>query len=170
MTSCDFTNDQKSVVTATFGGRVYVIDLATRERNVDCDLMFLSDDPEEIMCYHVASVKNFPSESENVFVLSSGAGVPIVIDYEGWHEEPLHRLQTVKKYHGHSGPVRHCEFSPDRSKLVSSCADHSLRVWDTDQEITLKTLAGHTDLATAGVWLNENTIVSSSWDLSLIHI
>jgi len=92
VTSCDFTNDQKAIVTATFGGRVNVIDLATQERRVDYDLMFLSDDPEEIMCYHVASVKNFPHASENVFLLSSGAGVPIVIDYEGWHEEPLHRL------------------------------------------------------------------------------
>lgn len=92
VTTCDFTNDQKSIVTATFGGRINVIDLANQELRVDYDLAFLSDDPEEIMCYHVASVKNFPGESQNIFVLSSGAGIPIVIDYEGWHEEPLHRL------------------------------------------------------------------------------
>jgi len=167
VTACDFTCDQKSVVTATFGGRVNVIDLDTRERRVDYDIMFLSEDPEENMCYHVASVPNYPSGG-NVFVLSSGVGVPNVINYEGWHEEPLHRLETVNKYHGHSAAVRYCEFSPDRSKMLSCCADHSLRVWDREQEVTLKILSGHTDLATSGIWLNENTCVSGSWDCKIM--
>jgi len=167
VTCCDFTNDQKSIVTATFGGRVNVIDLDTREYRVDYDIMFLSENEEENMCYHVASVSDYPGGG-NVFVLSSGIGIPNVINYEGWHEEPLHRLETVGKFHGHTAAVRYCDFSPDRSKMLSACADHSLRVWSRESQATLNILSGHSDLATCGAWLNERTIVSGSWDCKIM--
>lgn len=137
VTACDFTCDQKSIVTATFAGIINVIDLDTRERRVDYDTMFLQRDTQsDNMCYHVASVANY-SAPGNHFVISSGIGVPNVINYEGHHEEPLHRLETVNKYHGHKAAIRYCEFSPDRTKLLSCCADHSLRVWDRENEVTL---------------------------------
>lgn len=155
------------MITATFGGRVNVLDLETRERRVDYDIMFLQPEIEtENMCYHLKSVKNHPAGG-NVFVLSSAVGVPNVIQYEGWHEEPLQRLETVNKYHGHSAAIRYCDFSPDRSKLLSCCADHSVRVWDRESSHATKILCGHTDLCTSAVWLNENTIVSGSWDCTI---
>ena len=167
VTCCDFTCDQKSVVTATFGGRVNVIDLDTQEFRVDYDIMFLSDNEEENMCWNVKSIANYPSGG-NVFVLSSGVGIPNVINYEGWHEEPLHRLETVAKFHGHTAAVRYCDFSPDRSKLLSCCADHSMRVWDRESQACFKLLAGHSDLVASAAWLNERTIVSGSWDCKIM--
>ena len=168
VTCLDFSVDQKAVISATFGGRVNVIDLETRQQRVDYDIMFLSEPEEENLCWHLASVKNYPGAGGNVFVLSSAVGVPNVIQYEGWHEEPLHRLATINKYHGHTAPIRHCEFSPDLSKLLSCCADHSMRVWDRENQTALKILSGHSDLCTSGIWLNENTIVSGSWDCKIM--
>ena len=159
------------MITATFAGRVNVLDLESKEMRVDYDIMFLEPEREDDnLCYHIASVKNYPSDppNGNIFVLSSGVGIPNVISYEGWHAEPLHRLATVGKFFGHSAPIRHCEFSPDLSKLLSCCADHSMRVWDRASENTLKLLSGHTDLCTAGIWLNERTIVSGSWDCKIM--
>ena len=126
---CDFSNDGKAVITATFGGRVNAIDLDTRKMVVDYDIMFMADEPaEENMCYHLGTVKNHPAG--NVFILSSGVGIPNLILYEGWREEPLQRLETIGKYFGHYAPIRHCEFSPDLSKMMSCCADGSVRIWD----------------------------------------
>lgn len=119
------------------------------------------------MCYHIKSVKNHPG-GQNIFILSSAVGVPNVISYEGWHDEPLHRLETINKYFGHSAAIRQCHFSPNISKMVSCCADHSIRVWDAQTEKSLKVLAGHSDLATSACWLGENTIVSGSWDCKIM--
>lgn len=95
ITCADFSVDQKSVITATFGGRVNVLDLENMNLNVDYDIMVLQEDVEETnMCYNLKSVKNHPSGG-NMFVLSTSVGVPNMIQYEGWHEEPLHRLQTL---------------------------------------------------------------------------
>ena len=168
ITCCDFSNDQKSVITATFGGRVVILDLETQEVRVDYDIMCLQPDlTEDNMCYGLSSVKNHP-EGGNIFVLSSGVGIPNVISYEGHHDEPLHRLATVAKYFGHKGPIRACEFSPNNSKMLSCAADHSMRVWSNDTFQTMKVLQGHTDLCTSGIWLNENTIVSGSWDCKIL--
>ena len=41
VTCCDFSSDQKAVITATFGGRVVVLDLQTQQVNVDYDIMML---------------------------------------------------------------------------------------------------------------------------------
>lgn len=167
VTCCDFSTDQKSLITATFGGRINVIDLETKEMRVDYDTLLLSPEVEENLCYHLGSVKNHPAGG-NVFVLSSGVGVPNVISYEGWHNEPLHRLATIGKYHGHSSAVRRCEFSPDRSKLLSCCADGSVVVWGTESQQAERVLAGHSDLVTSGAWLSESVLVTGSWDCKIL--
>ena len=134
---------------------------------VDYDIMFLSEPEEENMCYHIGSIKNYPGGGNN-FVLSSGVGIPNVILYEGWHDEPLHRLETVGKFFGHRGAIRYCEFSPDRSHMLSCCADHSVRIWNRESQVAVKLLCGHTDLVSSGVWLNERTIVTGSWDCRMM--
>jgi len=130
-------------------------------------MMLQPENEEENMCYGVRSVKNHPFGG-NVFVLSSGIGIPNVINYEGHHEEPLHRLQTIAKYFGHKAAIRGCTFSPDNSKMLSCCADHSMRIWNNESTKVMKVLTGHSDLCTDGIWLNENTIVSGSWDCKIM--
>ena len=39
-----------------------------------------------------------------------------------------------------------------------------MRAWNNESTQVMKVLTGHTDLCTSGIWLNENTIVSGSWD------
>ena len=95
ITSCDFSNDGKAVITAGFGGRINVLDLETQSQRVDYDtLVLMPDEYQENMCHHLASIPNHP-QGGNMFVLSSDIAVPNVILYEGWHDEPLHRLETI---------------------------------------------------------------------------
>ena len=155
------------MITANFAGRINIVDTVTREMNVDYDIMFLAEPEEENMCFHIGSIKNYPGGG-NHFVLSSGVGIPNVILYESWHEEPLQRLETVGKYFGHKAAIRYCEFSPDCSKMLSCCADHTMRVWDRATLQGQKLLCGHTDLCSSGIWLNERTIVSGSWDCRIM--
>ena len=44
ITSCDFSNDGKAVITAGFGGRINVLDLETQSQRVDYDTLVLMPD------------------------------------------------------------------------------------------------------------------------------
>ena len=167
VTCCDFSNDQKAVMSATFGGHVNIIDLETMDRRVNYDIMVLSDVEEENMCYGIQSVKNHP-QGGNIFILSSGIGIPNLICYESWWDEPLQRLETIGKYFGHSAGIRHCEFSPDNSQMLSCCMDHSMRIWNNEDCTQKQILTGHTDVVTSGCWLNERTVVTGSWDCKIM--
>lgn len=39
-------------------------------------------------------------------------------------------LESLGKYTGHSNSIRAINVSPDNKLMLSSCEDHSLRVWD----------------------------------------
>jgi len=76
-------------------------------------------------------------------------------------------IRVDEKYVGHSMSVRHVDISKDGKKLVTGCADHSLRIWDYENATTEKMLCGHKDMVTGGFFLNPNTVVSSSWDMTI---
>lgn len=60
--SCDFSNDQQSIITGNLGGRINVIDLQTREWRVDYDTLIFSPELEiENYGYGVKSIRNHPT-------------------------------------------------------------------------------------------------------------
>ena len=82
--SCDFSNDQESVITGNLGGRIGIIDLATREWRVDYDTLVLQPDLEiENYGYGVKSVRNHPAQG-NVFEgADAGQGDPALAPARG---------------------------------------------------------------------------------------
>lgn len=74
-------------------------------------------------------VKRNPSNEDGTefFVCSDQCDVDkISIDYAN--------IKIDDKYVGHSSSVRSVELSKDGKKLITGCADHSLRIWDTETQ------------------------------------
>ena len=80
-----------------------------------------------------------------------------------------------QEFTGHSGAVRDMQLNRTGDKIVSCCADHSLRIWDYARASAERKagntianasliLAGHSDLVSGACFLNADTVVSSSWD------
>jgi WD40 repeat protein len=54
-------------------------------------------------------------------------------------------FERVGSFLGHSHSVRSVTTNKDTTRLLSSCEDHSLRIWNYDTFEPLKILAGHKD-------------------------
>ena len=54
----------------------------------------------------------------------------------------LHELAVLE---GHAGWVRTVTVTPDSSRIVSTSADRTARIWDARTGAELEVLAGHTD-------------------------
>jgi WD40 repeat protein len=52
-------------------------------------------------------------------------------------------------------------FSPDKTKVVSSSTDHTLRLWDGESGILLKTLEGHQDAVRSVVFSPDGKQIAS---------
>ena len=70
-------------------------------------------------------------------------------------------------FSGHSSGIRSIEYSRDGKYLLTGCEDHSLRVWDYATGESKFLLSGHKDVVSGGSFLNQDTIVSSSWDMTV---
>jgi WD40 repeat protein len=70
-------------------------------------------------------------------------------------------------FSGHSMGVRSIDYSRDHKSLITGCEDHSLRVWNYATGEAKYMLSGHHDVVSGGVFLNGDTIVSSSWDMTV---
>lgn len=81
--------------------------------------------------------------------------------YESW------LLEAQGTFEGHSDAIRHIEHNKGGDLMLTSCADHSLRIWDLNTTRCMALFAGHTGLVSGGKFLNATTIVSSSWDQTI---
>ena len=161
--SCDWSVDQKYVISSTMEGEVNALDLQTRKMRVEYNTLVNQPQAKSNICYCVKSVANHPAGG-NKFLLGSELAVVTVVDLDPSYDEPLQRLETQGKYVGHSNSIRHVDATKDYSHLLTSCADGSLRIWSNETFEATSILCGHTDLVSAGAWLNNHTVVSSSWD------
>ena len=50
------------------------------------------------------------------------------------------------KFTGHSNSIRNIGLSSDNKMMVTSCEDHSLRIWDYKKMESFAILAGHKDI------------------------
>lgn len=60
--------------------------------------------------------------------------------YEAW------QLECQGVFEGHSDAIRHIDYNKAGDLMVSSCADHSLRIWDSNTTRCMALFAGHTGL------------------------
>jgi len=76
-------------------------------------------------------------------------------------------LEEKFVYLGHTNTVRNIGLQKDQERLVTCCEDQSLWIWNWQDTDSKYLLSGHTDFAVCGDWLSNDTVVSTSWDLSI---
>ena len=88
---------------------------------------------------------------------------PYTIEAESALRRACHENKTILK--GHTDNVNYASFSQDGRNIVSASDDKTIRVWDVQTGILLKTLEGHTDsVKSAAFSPNNKWIVSASND------
>ena len=104
---------------------------------------------------------------------SSGGGLRFMTTHQDtvarlWEFDPEGaQMKELDTFIGHSNTLRYVDFSPSEQRCVTACEDHSLRIWDMETAKGLYLLAGHHDFAVAADFLNENTLLSASWDQTI---
>ena len=82
-----------------------------------------------------------------------------------WH---IARNQFEGSYmtlYGHTGAVSSVSFSPDQQLIVSGSSDNTIKIWDANSGIEIKTLIGHTDAINSVCFSPDSQqIVSASAD------
>lgn len=170
--SCDFTADGKYVVSGTMSGVVNGLNIETNK--MDMAYNTLEYQPEEInppitsnMIYSLKTIHGSPLGG-NKMLMGCELEYGMHLDVEIWRDEPLQRLEKLGKYVGHTSSVRKIECSKDFKKVLTSSEDHQLIIWDLETSEPQQMLVGHTDVVTGGVYIGDNTIVSSSWDCRIL--
>ena len=86
---------------------------------------------------------------------------------KGLHENLGKRINQVLK--GHSGWVMQVIWSPNSKYLLSCSADHSIKIWDVEDEtnvikwgMCVTTLKAHEDMVTSILWHKDMTRIVSS--------
>ena len=146
---CDFTVDQKAVVSSTLEGVINVLDIQNQKMAVAFDTINeINTDPKSnitsniIFC--VKSLKNHP-DGGNKFAVGAEMKTIVACDVNLSSPEEV-RIQTYGKYVGHYSSVRHIEVSDDYKYMLSSSEDHSIFLWNNETLKPDHILAGHTDL------------------------
>lgn len=111
------------------------------------------------------SVKGHPRG--NVFLCGGENSKVVSIHFDPAAKYESWLLESQGVFEGHSDAIRHIEHNKAGDLMLTSCADHSLRIWDLNTYRCMALFAGHHGLVSAGKFLNANTIVSASWDQSV---
>lgn len=81
-------------------------------------------------------------------------------------DETGYRL--VRELVGHSAPVTSLAFSPDGSKLLTTSADMTAKVWDVDTGNWLMTLSGHGNIVFTGLFSPDGAwLVTAGYDRTI---
>ena len=86
-----------------------------------------------------------------------------------WINKPRLREPCLNTLTGHHGPVWHCAFSPDGTRIFTASADHTLRSWDAETGRELMAFVGHSGFINDLACSPDGTrIVSASADNTVI--
>lgn len=110
--------------------------------------------------FALRSVKNSPDEEGMILV---GAEDQNITKYKFGYGN----VEVVDKYVGHSMGIRSIELNKNCTKMMTGCEDHSIRIWDYKNCKSEAILSGHRDIVTGGIFLNNKTYVTASWDTTI---
>jgi len=163
--SCDFTNDQKHIISTTYDGVLNITSIATQKVLLSYKNFGTPKTDESNALHCCRSVKGHPDGN---FFLVGGENTKTV----GIHFDPTAKfesqfLESRGVYTGHSDALRHITHNKQGDLMLSSCADHSLRIWDMNTTRCMALFSGHTGLVSVGKFLNAKTNVSASWDQTI---
>jgi len=140
-----------------------ITSIATKKFVVSYDNFGHSKTADSKAMHCCRSVRNHKKVG-NTFMVGGENSKTSVIHFDANAKYEAWLLEGQGVFDGHSDAIRHVEANSDGSLMLSSCADHSLRIWDMNTYRCLALFSGHTGLVSGGAFLNSTTIVSSSWD------
>ena len=155
--SCDFFPDDQFILMTTLEGDASIVSLQDNMNIIKHET--IETNQRSNIAYCCSCVKSEPG----TFLI--GAENKLITKFTFDPKD----LQIEKQgfFKGHSNSVRHVDVSRSRQHLLSTCEDHSLRLWDYQSYQPLVIFSGHHDNVTGGAFVDENTAVSCSWDLTV---
>mmetsp|Transcript_55794 Transcript_55794/g.92311 ORF Transcript_55794/g.92311 Transcript_55794/m.92311 type:complete len:318 (-) Transcript_55794:358-1311(-) len=163
--------NQSEIISGDRDGNIRVWDL---HQNA-CSAELVPDGTKSVQCISIArdaSLLAAANVSGSVFVWRLGRSTEAsgtATDASSAKFEPLQKLQAHTQY------VIKCIISPDCKRLVTTSADHTIKVWDVDKNFVCdKTLCGHQRWVWDAVFSADSSylVTASSdqtsrlWDLS----
>lgn len=153
-----FFNNDQNILSGSIKGEISIFDAKTGD--LEFQDLFLGDKNEH-ESNTIYSVRGMKSKGNGTRFMTTHADSVS----RSWEYDPSSKdTKMMNEYIGHSNSVRYIDFSPSEKRLVTACEDHSLRVWDTETVKGQYLLSGHHDFAVAADFIDENTLLSASWD------
>lgn len=134
--SCDFFNDDSYILLTTLEGDASIISLGDNMNIIKHETIETNERSNIAYCGTVVR-----SEANGTFLI--GSENKLVTKYT-FDKRDL-EVSKVGFYKGHSNSVRHVAVSQSNAHLLSTCEDHSLRLWDYRSYEPLIIFSGHHD-------------------------
>lgn len=155
--SCDFFNNDKYILVTNLEGDASIVSLEDNMNIVKHETIETNE--RSNVAYCCACVPG----DEGVFLVGTENKLITKFKFDPKYME----VEKLGFYKGHSNSVRHVAVSKSNKHMLSSCEDHSLRLWDYNSFEPLIIFSGHQNNATGGCFIDESTIVSCSWDQTI---
>lgn len=127
--ACDWTTDQSCIISSTVEGIINALDIKTNKMIMTHDTMEFNPDLPSNIIYSLKSVRHHPMKG-NIFTVGSELRNAYLCEFDPTAKFESWLLEIKQKYEGHSAGLRDIQFSPDCNRMLTSCEDHSLRLWN----------------------------------------
>ncbi len=75
--------------------------------------------------------------------------------------------EIIRSFDGHQSPIETLDFSPDGSRLLSGSRDQLAKLWNVETGEELLTIKGHRGRITHAHFLDDNDILTASYDTTV---
>lgn len=142
--SCEFTNDQRHIISTTEGGVLHVTSIETQQQMVKHHEFGHAKSADTSAMHCCRSIKGHPYG--NVFLCGGENMNVCMLQFDPKQPFESLYLEAMGTYQGHSDAIRAAEHNKEGDLMLSACADHSLRLWDLKNKRCMSLFAGHTGL------------------------
>lgn len=131
--SCDFFNDDKRILVTNLEGDASIV-------GIDDGLSIIKHETIEANeKTNIAYCSSVVRTDDDVFLI----GTENKMVYKFKFDRRDMSLEKLGFYKGHSNSVRHVAVSKNSKHMLSTCEDHSLRIWDYHSFEPLIIFSGH---------------------------
>jgi WD40 repeat protein len=156
--SCCFIGNDSFVLGANYDGSLGLYSF--KENDIVRQQSLVEDEMKSNIIF---CVNNYRTKDKTYSFLSSHED-PVV---KSWEMGDLYVLEPQKNYVGHYASVRYVCCNLNDTEVCTCCLDHSIRLWDEQKATTKCILTGHNDNVVFADYVDNNIIVTASWDQTL---
>lgn len=150
--SCDFFNNDKYIIVTNLEGDASIVSLEDNMNIVKHETIETNERSNVAYCCTCV-----PGD-EGVFLVGTENKLISKFKFDPKYME----VEKVGFYKGHSNSVRHVAVSKNNKHMLSTCEDHSLRLWDYNSFEPLVIFSGHQNNAVSFLVLISHRPVGAS--------